>query len=675
MTSSDDFTAAKKKILQYTEEMDRIANMLKKVKAEIKKREENLKKLEEKIRESEARLRKKVEEIEKKDRQVRELEEKIAQKMEELRIQETQLHTNSALEFLTYMERERELKRREEELKKVDVESLKRRIEQLEEELKKRERKIEELEVMIKSSGGGGATAAVPEGVEELLAELKRREEELDRREEELKRREKNAISGVREADKDLLKIIEEREAQLERLAEELKREREEIASEYRRLSELERSLKRKEAELELKEKTAKAASTSSGVDIEKIKKDVESEYQKRVQMLENFYKEKMNTLLKKIEDLEARNAELLSEADQLSQERMRVTLMERELRERINELAFQEDRLSRQQEMLLKERKKLDEERRKLEELKRDAGGAGLLEKVREKENLLKEMEKKLKEKEEFLRKKEEELRMMEGKVIDRGLILEEEVDRQKALTKCRTGIRRFDDLMLGGLPFNSNFILYGPAYSGRKTFINIFIAEGLKRGIPAIYITTQHTPEEIREMLRIILPKVESYEEKGLLRYIDIYSKPMGLEESNPHTIYIKGPTELEEIKEAIYSIQKDIQDYPYHRLVMYSASTLLAYVEPMKIFRFFQSLNARNKMMNAVAIYVVDHGMHEPAVIQTLKHVMSGFIEFKVSEQKYQLRVEGGGDVLSRAWIEYVFTDKTFDLRGSFALDHIR
>lgn len=674
MNGNEGFSSAKKKILQYTEEMDRIAEMLKKVKAEIRKREENLKRLEEKIRESEERLRKKVEEIERKDRQVKELEERIAQKMEELRIQEMQLHTNSALEFLTYMERERELKRKEEELKKANVESLKKRIEELEEELKRKEKRIEELQGLI-ARGGGEIKVEAPEGLEELLAELKRREEELDRREEELRRMGSSAREGFKESDRDLLKMIEEREAQLERMSEELKREREEIAAEYRRLSELERSLKRKEAELELKERTANVASSSSGVDVESIRRDVESEYQKRVQMLENFYKEKMNALLKKIEDLEARNAELMAEADQLSQERMRVTLMERELRERINELAFQEERLSRQQEMLLKERKNLDEERRKLEELKKEAGSGGLLKKLREKENLLKEMERKLKEKEEFLRKKEEELRMLEGKVIDRELTLEEEVDRQKALTKCRTGIRRFDDLMLGGLPFNSNFILYGPAYSGRKTFINIFIAEGLKRGIPAIYVTTQHTPEEIREMLRLILPKVETYEEKGLLKYVDIYSKPMGLEGGDPNTIYVKGPTELEEIKEAIYSIQKEFSNYPYHRLAIYSASTLLAYVEPMKIFRFFQSLNARNKMMNAVAIYAVDHGMHEPAVIQTLKHVMSGFIEFRVSEQKYQLRVEGGGDVLSRAWIEYVFTDKTFDLRGSFALDHIR
>jgi hypothetical protein len=83
----------------------------------------------------------------------------------------------------------------------------------------------------------------------------------------------------------------------------------------------------------------------------------------------------------------------------------------------------------------------------------------------------------------------------------------------------------------------------------------------------------------------------------------------------------------------------------------------------------------LNAKNKRNNGVSIYVVDTGMHKQSDIQTLKHTMNGFIEFKLDDLKYFLRVEGGGDVMSRAWIEYTFTDKSFDLRGSFSLDHIR
>jgi KaiC/GvpD/RAD55 family RecA-like ATPase len=299
----------------------------------------------------------------------------------------------------------------------------------------------------------------------------------------------------------------------------------------------------------------------------------------------------------------------------------------------------------------------------------------AELTEELANRQKQLRDIEMSLREKEEFLRKKEAEL------VTKRDSVLDQDVDMEPSeakddLSRVRTGVRRFDDLTYGGFPHNSNFILYGPAYSGRSTFTNLFISEGLKKGIPTIYITTQHTPGEIKDQLRTIIPKVDAYEEKGLVKFIDIYSRSMGIMEELPNTIYIDKPTELDAIQNAIERYQLEFKGkYPYHKIVFFSVSTLLTYSEPLSIFRFFQVLNSKNKRNNATSIYIVDTGMHKESDIQTLKHVMTGFIEFKLDDLKYYLRLEGGGDVMSRAWIEYTFTDKSFDLRGSFSLDHIR
>ena len=248
--------------------------------------------------------------------------------------------------------------------------------------------------------------------------------------------------------------------------------------------------------------------------------------------------------------------------------------------------------------------------------------------------------------------------------------------VASESELSKVRTGIRRFDDLVYGGFPHSSNMLMFGPAYSGRTTFSNLFIAEGLKKGTPCIYITTQHTPEEIKDQLRGIIPKIDAYEEKGLMKYVDLYSTSMGIKGENPNVVYVEKTSDLDALQKAVETMQEEIRkEHKYHRMVFFSLSTMLTYVEPLQIFRFFQVLNAKNKRSGASSVTIVDKGMHDPSVIQTLKHVMSGFLEFKHEDLKYYLRVEGGGDVMSRAWIEYTFTDKTFDLRGSFALDHIR
>jgi KaiC/GvpD/RAD55 family RecA-like ATPase len=297
------------------------------------------------------------------------------------------------------------------------------------------------------------------------------------------------------------------------------------------------------------------------------------------------------------------------------------------------------------------------------------------LNEELANRQRQLRDIEVKLQEREEYLRKREQELQQLRTSIVDEEMKIEI-MDTPDELNRVRTGVRRFDDLCYGGFPHNSNFLLYGPAYSGRRTFTNLFIADGLKKGIPTIYVITQHTPMEVKDSLRTIIPKIDAYEEKGLMKYIDLYSKSMGIEDEYPNTKYIDKATNLDAIQNAIAEFQEEFKGkHAYHKLVFFSVSTLLTYIEPLNIFRFFQVLNAKNKRNNGVSIYVVDTGMHKASDIQTLKHTMTGFIEFKLDELKYYLRVEGGGDVMSRAWIEYTFTDKTFDLRGSFSLDHIR
>jgi len=360
---------------------------------------------------------------------------------------------------------------------------------------------------------------------------------------------------------------------------------------------------------------------------------------------------------------------------DQLSAEKLRVTLLEREMKERMNEISFAEERLARRQELMLKERKQIDEQMKKLKDSTDGSMVSELNEELSNRQKQLRDIENTLREKEDYLRKREQELERIRSSVIDEEMKIEM-MDESDDISRVRTGVRRFDDLTYGGFPHNSNFLLFGPAYSGRETFTNLFISEGLKKGVPMIYVVTQNTPKEIKDSLRQVIPKIDAYEDKGLVKFIDIYSKSMGIQDEYPNTIYIDKPTNLDAIQNAIGEIQEEFKGkFNYHKIVFFSVSTLLTYIEPLSIFRFFQVLNAKNKRNNAVAVYVVDTGMHKQSDIQTLKHTMNGFIEFKLDDLKYYLRMEGGGDVMSRAWIEYSFTNKSFDLRGSFSLDHIR
>ncbi len=84
-------------------------------------------------------------------------------------------------------------------------------------------------------------------------------------------------------------------------------------------------------------------------------------------------------------------------------------------------------------------------------------------------------------------------------------------------------TGIPRLDDLLLGGLPARAHVVLLGDAFVGKEIVLYSFIAEGLKRGEPALLVTGARSPEEVAASLGIVLPQFKEYEQLGMVTWID--------------------------------------------------------------------------------------------------------------------------------------------------------
>src|SRR2546426_84046 len=283
---------------------------------------------------------------------------------------------------------------------------------------------------------------------------------------------------------------------------------------------------------------------------------------------------------------------------------------------------------------------------------------------------------EEEVRTKERYLQQKMEELRLRE-----QGLISEDIEARDKDLQvevkqqKVKMGIARLDDLLFGGIPFGTNASVYGPAYVGKEVLVSLFMAEGLKKGVPVLWILTDKGPTEVREEMAFALPGYEEDEKLGLVQYIDTYSKSMGAEASDPNTTYIDEPTDYQSILKAVDARAAEWKKkYPTYRLAFRSVSTLIAYLDPTTTFKFLQPFVGRRKRDKAVAFYVIEKGMHEEQEIQMLGSLMDGSIEFKVEQLKSFLSIKGICDVQSRGWIRYTYTKSSLSI-GSFSLDHIK
>src|SRR3989475_773700 len=350
------------------------------------------------------------------------------------------------------------------------------------------------------------------------------------------------------------------------------------------------------------------------------------------------------------------------------------------ELKRRLEEqLTYKEEELLRREEDLVYREKVIQAEQRKMEEAKAQGGSVEELDmksRLEELKGQINTKEEEVRTKERYLQQKMEELRLRE-----QGLIAEDIEAREKDLQvevkqqKVKLGIARLDDLLFGGIPFGTNASVYGPAYVGKEVLVSLFMAEGLKKGVPVLWILTDKGPTEVRREVAFGFPGDEDAEKLGLVQYIDTYSKSMGAEASDPNTTYIDEPTDYQSILKAVDARAAEWKKkYPTYRLAFRSGSTLIAYLDPTTTFKFLQPFVGRRKRDKAVAFYVIEKGMHEEQEIQMLGSLMDGSIEFKVEQLKSFLCIKGICDVHSRGWFRYTYTKSSLSI-GSFSLDHIK
>jgi KaiC/GvpD/RAD55 family RecA-like ATPase len=383
--------------------------------------------------------------------------------------------------------------------------------------------------------------------------------------------------------------------------------------------------------------------------------------------------------MMRKIEDAQRLERTLALREQDVQRLREDLKIREDEIKRIKEPMRFKEEEMLRREEDLMFREKLLQEELKKLTAAQQELGSQDELTLKKRLEELQAEVtvkEEEIRAKEKYISAKEEELRLREQGVISEE-IEKREADRALEVKqeKVKTGSPRLDDLLLGGIPFGSNVLIYGPPFTGKEVLLNAFMAEGLKKGIPVLWIVTEKSPREIREEMMFVVSGYEEYEKLGLVRYVDAYSRSMGDESQDPYAEYIESPTDYESIQKAIENAAKAFKEkHKYYRVGFRSISTLIAYLDPGTAFRFLSPVVGRRKRDGAVGMYTIEKGVHGEQEIQMIGSLMDGMIEFKIENLNTFLSVKGICDVQSRAFIRYSATKSSITI-GSFSLDHIR
>ncbi len=239
-----------------------------------------------------------------------------------------------------------------------------------------------------------------------------------------------------------------------------------------------------------------------------------------------------------------------------------------------------------------------------------------------------------------------------------------------------ARSGGKKLDEFLGGGFPLRSNILVQGAPFGGKDVLYSQFIAEGIKSGIPSIVILTQYTTSQLRKRIVEMDYQIKEHERKGLISYVDCYSKTAGLIGKNPFAIYINGVGDLSALGGAIDRFQEGYKGrYYYHRLIFDSVTTLMRTHGLNPTYNLIHSISAKSKAQNGVSLFDLSLGVHSESDIKALENIMDATVAMKENRDSLFLTLRGFPNLKSKEWIEYSFDARGFDIKGIFNYDYIR
>lgn len=212
--------------------------------------------------------------------------------------------------------------------------------------------------------------------------------------------------------------------------------------------------------------------------------------------------------------------------------------------------------------------------------------------------------------------------------------------------------------DLVQFGQLTQVSIMLLGPIGSGKTTYAEAFLAEGLRLGFPAVFVTTDVSPRVIRNDMSRHGWSVEEHEKKGQFLFIDGYSERMGAPKSSGTYSLAK----VDDITELGIVLSEVLEKLVVARVVIDSLSTLILHSNPANMPRAVQRLSGRVTQSSHSIMYLLEEGVHDEKTYATFSYLADAVLRFKVEETpaktSYFLRMERmRGTETSRAWTEFL------------------
>ncbi len=196
--------------------------------------------------------------------------------------------------------------------------------------------------------------------------------------------------------------------------------------------------------------------------------------------------------------------------------------------------------------------------------------------------------------------------------------------------------------DLIQFGQLTQISIMLVGPTGSGKTTYAESFLAEGLRLGFPAVFVTTDVSPKVIRnDMARHGWP-IDQYERSGDFVFVDGYSERMGVKSTGKYSL-----AKVDDITELGIVLSEALKNMVVARVVIDSMTTLVMNSNPATMPAAVQRLSGRLTQNSHSLMFVLEDGVHDERTYSAFSHIADAVLRFRVDETtlipRYYLKVE--------------------------------
>lgn len=223
----------------------------------------------------------------------------------------------------------------------------------------------------------------------------------------------------------------------------------------------------------------------------------------------------------------------------------------------------------------------------------------------------------------------------------------------------KSSTGIESLDKTLSGGFPENSTILLRGTPGTGKSTLCQQFLSKGFTSSQPGIYITLDTSPDDILKNMKRF-NGIEQHLSAKRIIFLDAYSWKIGGGKEEEWKRVLQGGLDINSLNVMLSDILKKLAEKE-NRSIFDSVSTLLLYIPPELVVRFIPILIAKCKQAKSTQILILEEGVHDKEIVNTLSYLSDGVIEMKMEGPKRYMKISKmRGASCSRDWIEYNIGD---------------